>query len=371
MASLVDVLRGYSDKIVNLPSEVQRFVVSPQSFSAPFIGNKMPEQTGFAAGLTGLEAQPPSDIGVLDPQNRAYAEGYSLGQGGQSVAAPLALTASLPSLLRQMPRKVTQETIQLDKIGQALENRRLSDYPSLVTEYSQIKDSRGGKVLNTDIARELSPEYRANRTLSANVHEPASSFIKQLYAEKLAMPTQPNSYVLFTGGGTGAGKTSSLKSVLPKMAEQADVVYDTNMNTLDSAVKKIDQALESGRNVNIVYTYRDPIEALTGGALPRAMRMKEELGTGRTVPLKEHLKTHIGSREVIEQLQQKYRDNPKVNIGVIDNSLGLGNARATTIDTIPKLSQKDLEKQLKQALQNEYKSGTITEDIYKGTLGGK
>lgn len=369
MPTLAEILKGYSDKIVNLPSEAQRFMVSPQSFVAPFLGDKMPEQTGFASGFTGLNAQPPTEAGVLDPRNRAYTEGYDLGQGASLVAAPVAVGTSLPALLRQLPKKAAQETIVLDKIGQALENRRLSDYPSLVAEYGQLAESKGGKVLNTDVARELSPEYRANRTLSANVHEPASSFIKQLYAEKLAQPATEGSYVLFTGGGTGAGKTSSLKSALPQMAEKADIIYDTNMNTLSSADKKIQQALESGRNVNIVYTYRDPAEALTKGALTRAMRMKEELGSGRTVPLAEHMKTHIGSREVIEQLAKKYQDNPKVSIGVIDNSLGEGMARPSTLGQLPKIDSKTLDKQLKQALQNEYKAGKISEDIYKGTLG--
>lgn len=371
MADLAELLRTYGNKIVNLPTEAQRFMVSPQSFIAPFTGDKMPEQTGFAAGFTGLPDQPPTEAGVLDPRNRAYGEGYNLGQGAGIAAVPLTVGASLPALLRQLPKKAAQETIVLDKIGQALENRRLSDYPSLVAEYGQLGESKGGKVLNTDIARELSPEYRANRTLSANVHEPASSFIKQYYAQKLAEPAKEGSYVLFTGGGTGAGKTTSLKSALPQMAEKADLIYDTNMNTLASADKKIQQALESGRNVNIVYTYRDPVEALKQGALTRAMRMKEELGTGRTVPLSEHMKTHIGSRDVIEELAKKYSDNPKVSIGVVDNSLGQGMARPSTLDQIPRLDAKALDKQLKQALQEEYKAGKISEDIYKGTLGGQ
>ena len=155
------------------------------------------------------------------------------------------------------------------------------------------------------------------------------------------------------------------------MAEKADLIYDTNMNTLASADKKIRQALESGRNVNIVYTYRDPVEALKQGALTRAMRMKEELGTGRTVPLSEHMKTHIGSRDVIEQLAKKYSDDPRVVMGYIDNSLGEGMSRPTTLDQLPRIDQKSIQKQLKQALQEEYKAGKISEDIYKGTLGGQ
>jgi hypothetical protein len=270
-----------------------------------------------------------------------------------------------PALGAALPKQVSK----LDKIGQALENRRLYNYNDLIKEYKTLEEAKGGKVINTDVARELSPEYRANRTLSANVHEPASQFTKDYYAELLKQTPKKDSYVLFTGGGTGAGKTSSLDSV-PDIVNAAEMVYDTNMNKLPSAVKKINQALDSGRRVAIAYTYRDPVEALIEGALSRAMRMKKELGSGRTVPIEEHLKTHIGSRKTIDELMNKYRDNPNVDFTVIDNSLGKNNARATDINNIPQLDEKAVKQQLRDALENEYKSGNIDKDVYKGTLGG-
>src|SRR3546814_2422265 len=74
------------------------------------------------------------------------------------------------------------------------------------------------------------------------------------------------------------------------------------MNTLSSAVDKVEQALAAGRDVRIAYVYRDPVEALTGGAIPRAERQAVKFGSGRTVPLVEHAKTHIGVRPVMEAL---------------------------------------------------------------------
>jgi len=60
-----------------------------------------------------------------------------------------------PALLRS--KAEVQITPKLDKIGQALENRRINEYFKLVDEYNKLEDAKGGLVINTDIARELSP----------------------------------------------------------------------------------------------------------------------------------------------------------------------------------------------------------------------
>lgn len=295
--------------------------------------------------------------------------GSALEQSKLPAFTPMVGTVAnkVPALLRSKT-ELPVAAPKLDKIGQALENRRINEFKSLFDEYKGLEEAKTGKIINTDIARELSPEYRANRTLSANVHEPASAFTKQYYAELLKQPVKENSYVLFTGGGTGAGKTSSLKQ-LPQLVDAADMVYDTNMNKLESSVKKIDQALDSGRKVAIAYTFRDPVEALEQGALSRAMNMKKKLGSGRTVPIEEHLKTHIGARDTIEQLMNKYKNNENVQFSIIDNSLGKDKARLTDIGRIPKLDQKVMQKRLMEALEEQYKAGKIDEDVYKGTKG--
>lgn len=259
----------------------------------------------------------------------------------------------------------------INPIEQAYFARLQNDYPGLVQQYAQLAESDNGRTLNTDVARELSEHYRADRTRSADVHEPSSAFVKRLYAEKLAQTTpegmEPT--VIFTAGGTGAGKTTGMEIVkkMDSRAGKAEMIYDTNMNSFDSADKKIKQALDAGRKVNIIYTYRDPIEALENGALKRAKRMEETSGTGRTVPLSEHAKTHIGARQVIEQLAKKYAKNDKVQIRVIDNSRGAGNAIVSRLDKLPKLNEDQIRKGLRDALERAKKSGAISDAIYRGT----
>jgi hypothetical protein len=288
-------------------------------------------------------------------------------QGAQPTQAALASLVPQPTL----PQAQSQSA---NPIEQSYFERLANDYTGLASEYAALPSTNGGRILNTDDAREMSPEYRADRTRSADVHEPSSAFVKQMYAEKLSQPTPPgmDNTVFFTAGGTGAGKSTGLqmaREVSPAIRD-AEMVYDTNMNSFDSADKKIDQALKAGRKVGIVYTYRDPVEAMEGGALRRARNMEAEKGSGRTVPIDEHFKTHMGSRDVMERLQSKYGDDHRFHMMVIDNSRGPGNANVVSgLDKLPRLDHNEVRKGLSDALEKAYRSGSISQAIYEGTRG--
>jgi hypothetical protein len=253
-------------------------------------------------------------------------------------------------------------------ITQALGDK-LSDMPAAAKEYSEIPETKGGTVLSTDVARELSPDYLADRTRSAATHEPSSAFIKRLYADKLAQPTPAgmDPIVRFTAGGTGAGKTTGLDTL--QNGEKPEITYDTNMNKLSSSEDKVEQALQAGRKVQIIYVYRDPVDALVNGALPRASRQEREFGTGRTVPLAEHVKTHVGVRPVMDALAEKYKNNPDVEIIPIDNSRGKDNARPVDLADVPRIDDNGLHEKLRAALDTEHQAGRISDATHAGFSG--
>jgi len=88
MPSLADLLRQGADKLVNFPTEAQRFITNPQAFTQLLTGkNPMPKETGFTAGATGLPAQQGT---VLDPEYQAYMQGYEQGEpfGYAAMATP-------------------------------------------------------------------------------------------------------------------------------------------------------------------------------------------------------------------------------------------------------------------------------------------
>lgn len=208
-------------------------------------------------------------------------------------------------------------------------------------------------------------------TKSAAYHEPASALAKVKYDQLLSDPTTADRPVLLMAGGSGAGKTSGLKQVLKSGGRSLDdyaAVIDTNSNALAGADTKIQQALQSGRRVEVAYVYRDPVTAFEQGVIPRAKKI------GRIVPVQAHLDTHLGSNEVIHQLSEKYKDNPNVQIGAVDNSGAAGTAKFVPVDQIPKLSYNidKLRAKLERAVHNEHQQGTISDaerQTYLGTQG--
>ena len=259
------------------------------------------------------------------------------------------------------------------EIGQRLSDKISSNFDAAVHEYSTLPDSEGGKVLNTDTARELSPDYMANRTKSAAVHEAASKFVKDLYARMLAQPPKPGEQpiVLFTAGGTGSGKSSAIKGLpgISEMAKGAQIVFDTNMNGYESSKLKIEQALDAGKDVRIAVVVRDPEDALVNGALPRAERQRDEFGTGRTVPIKEHIKTHLGAIETVKKLIAEYANEPRVKFRIIDNSLGKGKQVERSVDWFNDLQYNEVEQRVKAALEREHEQGRISQETYRGFAG--
>lgn len=255
-----------------------------------------------------------------------------------------------------------------------IEDRMIADLASTPWEemqarYAKTSEAKNGWVLSVDSARELSPDYLKDRTKSNAVHEPASAFIKRLYAERLAEPVVPDAdgirdAVTFTAGGTGAGKTTGLR--FTSSIEAAAFVMDGNLAKSGSAIKKIDQALASGRRVVINYVHREPIEALVNGAFPRAMRQEALHGSGRTLDIETHASTHAGANKAIRELAKRYKDDPRVVIEVIDNSNGKGNTAVGSLDKLPEIDEAQVVERGFTALEEARANGDISEEIYQG-----
>ena len=258
-------------------------------------------------------------------------------------------------------------------------------------EARKIYKEHFGKVLNTDNARELSPDYApgginakdqetkdARSTYAAAVHEPSSAFIKKMFIDDLnelvAQGKQPD--VFFTAGGTGSGKSTAIKDVprVQALYDRADIIYDTNLNKIKSAVDKFNEIFNRNGYIDIAYVHRSPLEALVVGSLPRAMRF------GRTVPMSEHIRTHVGAPETLQKIKKMYENDPRVAIAVINNTRGKGNAveipDKQLLDFIKqvKYNETDLKTSLEKALEEEYAKGQktnykegINKSVYEGT----
>lgn len=278
-------------------------------------------------------------------------------QGSHSVQAPTSV-GLVPVPFTPAKGLTPAETKVETSFGKQLND----NYEASKNEYF----SKFGNVLNTDNARELSKDYVANKSqLSPAVHEPASKFIQQLYKEELQKPAADGkkNEVLFTAGGTGAGKTTAINTTpeFKNSADEAQIVYDTNLSTYDSSKEKIDQALAAGKDVQIIYVTRDPVVSMMKGAVPRAIRM------GRTVPIDTHVSTHVKSLETIKKLAAEYAGNDRVDISIIDNNGDKSGARLVPLANIANLSYNtgDVTNTIRQKLQSEYESGKISKSLYE------
>jgi hypothetical protein len=227
-------------------------------------------------------------------------------------------------------------------------------------------DPRSG----TDNAREIvSPEYAASREdrtrFSHATQKPAGLLAEYLFEDALRNPDpEKPRVVVFTAGGTGAGKTTAIASN-PEIVSDAQFVYDSNLGSKKSAVLKIEAAKSAGNQVRVVFVHRDPVEALTGGVLPRAM------SEGRVVDLEAHARTYRDAAENFGYLNRKYSSDPTVGFAAIDNGRLQEGSRPMPVEkaTNIRYCTNDLSPKLRAALESEYAARRISEPIYRATLG--
>lgn len=94
--TLADLLRQKAESVINFPTEVVRNLTDPQAFLKSFGYTPSQQLSGYSAGYSGVPQKPPSDIGVLDPNNIQYEKGYGGGELANtltSIAAPLTSVA--------------------------------------------------------------------------------------------------------------------------------------------------------------------------------------------------------------------------------------------------------------------------------------
>lgn len=211
-----------------------------------------------------------------------------------------------------------------------------------------LYDSRFGNVINADHARELfDPSLSAQQT-----HAAASAVAKRAYERRLALPPARDGKVTFLAGGSGAGKSTVEATLVGR-----DVIYDTTMSKLDTATKAIDQALASGRRVEINYVYAHPAEA-----------MKRALERTRVVVQPVLAQNHADSNRVIRQIAKRYKNDPRVDVQVWDNPTG-GEPRKMPLPDLPVLHYNEVSDATRAALDEALSSGRISAGTHSDFAG--
>jgi hypothetical protein len=225
-----------------------------------------------------------------------------------------------------------------------------------------------GTEIGTDNAREIvSVDYaeslEARTKWSRATQKPAGALSDYLFEEALRNPDPARRrVVMFTSGGTGAGKTTAI-SALPGLSN-VQFVYDSNLGSKKSSVQKMDAAKAAGNQVEVFFVHRDPVEALANGVLPRAMY------EGRVVDLEAHARMYRDAAENFAYLCRKYSGDPNVAFRAIDNSRIPEPPRPMPLEEAVRIrySTSDLRPKLVATLEREYAAGRISESVYRATL---
>lgn len=156
----------------------------------------------------------------------------------------------------------------------------------------------------------------------------SGTLAKAVYTKQLELyANDPIKHVLITGGGPGSAKTTSIGTL--KNKTPYSVVFDTTLSNENEANRLIEEAKSKGFTVDIAFVDRPIPTAFKEGVISR-FRGEEQ----RVVRADIHVDKHIGSRNTIVKLYDKYKNNPSVNFIFLKNHGGIKDIQTTGIDFI-------------------------------------
>ena len=196
-------------------------------------------------------------------------------------------------------------------------------------------------------------------------HEPAGELIAAVYEHLLKQQPGANKQnrVIFGGGAGGSGKSTGLfeNPAFTDYLDASHMTYDTTLAG-SRGLDRIGQALNAGKNVDIFFVVRDPLEAIASSFT----RAKDK---GRFIPLNVLVDMHLSARDNIRKAVELYANDSRVRIRFLDNT-GTKPSGLADSSLLDKMNYNELQQRARAALETEYKNGNITEEIYRGILSG-
>lgn len=141
-----------------------------------------------------------------------------------------------------------------------------TDPEPLFELYRRLPESLEGRYVNSDLFKEIFPEYSASpahRTLfNVPVHNSAAVLANELFHRQVAAKDpQGRRDVLFITGIPGAGKSTSIQRNKVNLSDYK-VIYEGQLANFDQAKEKIDWCLQHGCEVTVYAFHQSPERAL-------------------------------------------------------------------------------------------------------------
>jgi hypothetical protein len=207
----------------------------------------------------------------------------------------------------------------------------MRDPQGAIANYRQANTKNGTTIYNVTAAKDQLPGYQTPQERTENgaaLHEPASALADAAYEQHVQEPSQPGKAgdVVILAGGRAAGKTTTLGDDLGPLYD-TEIVWDTHARDEKDITGKIQKAFDNGRNVQAIWVNRNPVDAYDG-MVERAQR------SGRVLPIDNFVDTHIDGPRNFLSLSEKFKNDPRIAFGVIDNSRGKGNAGPGSVEQL-------------------------------------
>lgn len=309
-----------------------------------------------ATGVT-MHATDPGDYFTTMPDGTMFTVDIDFESGRQPLDEDNGLVPPAAEAPRPPRGEALEQRVRLTEEERAVE-KEMDDWISSDPEAAvDAYLAAFGNEINTDLSREFSPAYKADRTKwSAAVHEPSSRLAKLAYARLLdTLPA--GSTILFSGGGGGSGKGFALR--VAGLSAQADGVYDLTMANYESTREKIDAALASGMRVRVAFV-RAPVETAAAREISRA---KDE---GRIVRAEAFAAAHSAAPFTFNMLQQDFAGDNRVEILLVDNVDTPTVVEPATLE-VPDYASVD--RSFRDEIARQVEAGTLDDETAAAFLG--
>ncbi|MDR1283796.1 MAG: hypothetical protein LBK99_23705 [Opitutaceae bacterium] len=177
--------------------------------------------------------------------------------------------------------------------------------------YDSVPDSHGGTHYGTDIAKHMFAGAYESRDANVAAGAPARAYVLDRFKRDMANGKHPGkSFVVFTAGGPGSGKSETLIQGLVEVTDA--LVFDSTLTDLGNARELVAAAIAGGKGVQIAYVHR-PVELAMKFAIERATKKGMYVAPARLG------EDHWKAQNNLLILAKEFSGNPTVEILVFDN----------------------------------------------------
>lgn len=249
--------------------------------------------------------------------------------------------------------------------------KRVEENPDeILKKYEQHPDSHNGRYVNSDLMKEMFPEYaeskEARARYNAVVHHSAAVLAAEQFRRVVADPTRKGDEVMFLTGIPGAGKTSMVigNETNGQLPADAKAVYEGQLADAKFAIPKIQAALDAGLKPMIVAVHTPPERALEN-----TFTRHEEKGRGAGIHTMAHIQGNLPTG--LAAIREHFGD--KVGLTVIDKTDAKKVEYKAGWEHLSMLQKEGNYERIKQRLaeylEHAYRAGRISNACYDQACG--